>query len=86
MPAQKQQSIKEDSPYSRAEAESWYRGERLVQCTCVPPHEYAMQQARCPEYTKALERLLREIRQTGFIRNTAHKIRARIDALLIDAD
>lgn len=65
-----------------AEADSWYRGERLTTCTCAPPHVYQFREGRCPEYVKQLESMLREIRSTGFIRNTAHKIRAKIDALL----
>jgi len=42
-----------------------------------------MQQGRCPTYTANLEALLREIRETGFVRNTAHKLRAKIDSVLL---
>ena len=65
------------------EGDAYYRGEQLVSCTCAPPHIYPMQQGRCPTYTANLEALLREIRETGFVRNTAHKLRAKIDSVLL---
>ncbi len=67
----------------KEEVARYYRGENEVQCTCAPPHKYQMREGRCPHYTLQIVALLREIRATGFIINTAHKIRAKIDALLI---
>lgn len=64
------------------DAERYYRGEQHVQCTCAPPHEYKMREAKCPHYVAQLEAVLREIRETGFMRNTAHKLREKIDAVL----
>ena len=63
-------------------SDAYYRGEHLVQCTCAPPHIYQVREAKCPHYVAQLEAVLREIRETGFIRNTAHKLREKIDAVL----
>jgi hypothetical protein len=72
----------EKPSFEFTESDAYYRGEQLVQCTCAPPHVYQMREGRCPTYTATLEALLREIRATGFVRNTAHKLRAKIDLTL----
>jgi len=55
---------------------------RTAFCTCVPGHRTNPKDWKCPVYVEKLETLLRKIRQTGFIRNTAHKLRAEIDEVL----
>ncbi len=67
---------------TRNRADTYYRGEHEIQCTCAPPHKYQMREGKCPAYVAKLETLLRKIRQTGFICNTAHKLRAEIDEVL----
>lgn len=41
-------------------SDQYYRGEREIQCTCTPPHQYQMREARCPVYVQGIKKIITE--------------------------